>query len=96
MLSRYNNIDYVLNLDLITGYNLYLKAIEKDIEKTIWERWLIDYRSMTKDTFISFNDYKKKFIVDTTENNISKEYLLKRSEEIERKIKEKERRKNGT
>lgn len=96
LLSRYNNIEYVLNLDVVTGYKVYLKAVEKDIEKIIWERWLIDYRSMTKDNFISFEEYKKKFIISNTETNISKEDLLKRAEEIERKIEEKGRLENGT
>ena len=54
LLSRYSNFNYVLMLDFEEGYELIQKAYEKDLEKMLWDRWLVDYRSMTKDNFVNF------------------------------------------
>ena len=57
----------------------------------LWDRWLVDYRSMTKDNFVNFVEYKEKVLaqVNISNNSISKEDLLKEAEEIERKISQK-------
>lgn len=91
LLSRYSNFNYVLMLDFEEGYELIQKAYEKDLEKMLWDRWLVDYRSMTKDNFVNFAEYKEKVLaqVNISNNNISKEDLLKEAEEIERKISQK-------
>ena len=41
--------------------NLLIKAVEKEQEARIWERWitLIPYMELGRIKFISFDDYKK-------------------------------------
>ena len=91
LLLRKYDINYVLNLDFEEGNELIIKAYEKEIEDRLWDRWLVDYRGMTKDTFISFDDYKSKIIGVVTQDitTESKEDLLKMADEIERKISQK-------
>lgn len=88
LLRRYYNIEYILDLEITEGIEFINKAYEKELEDKVWEKWLIDYRYMSKDNFISFEDYKKHFIYKSTniESTLSKEQILKEVEEIERKI----------
>ncbi|NGT54729.1 hypothetical protein G6Y98_02560 [Clostridium perfringens] len=88
LLRRYSNIEYILGLEITEGIEFINKAYEKEIEDKVWEKWLIDYIYMSKDNFISFEEYKKNFIPRNTnvESNLSKEEILKEVEEIERKI----------
>lgn len=82
LLRRYNNIEYILNLIFEEGYEFISKAYEKESEDKLWEQWLVDYRLMDKDTFISFEEYKSKSRVK--EVNVD-EKLTK--EQIEDKVK---------
>lgn len=92
LLSRYSNIDYILKLHFLEGYEIILKAYDKEIEDRIWDRWLIDYKNMTEDNFINFEDYKSKLIIknqSVEEDKVTKEELLLLAEEIENKISQK-------
>lgn len=93
LLSRYSNLDYILKLGFYEGYEIILKAYKKESESRAWERWLVDYRSMTKDNFISFEEYKEKLFAPNIiqEKCLTKEELLKEAAEIERKITNKKR-----
>lgn len=88
LLKRYSNIDYILRLDFEEGNKLIEKAKEKEIDKKLWDRWLIDYRHMrTNEQFISFEDYKERLMPKKKEiNKDTKEDLLKMAEEIENKL----------
>lgn len=88
LLNRYSNLDYILNLGFQEGYELIIKAYEKNLESKVWDKWLIDYRRMNKDTFISFEDYKSKMIIKDTNHGkqLSKEDILREAAEIEAKI----------
>lgn len=70
-----------------------MKAYKKELEDKTWDRWLVDYRNMTKDNFISFEEYKDKlFPTDIVQDKyLTKEELLKEAAEIERKITNKKR-----
>lgn len=57
LLRRYSDINYILGLDYEEGIEFIKKATEKELEDRLWERWLVDYRLMTKDTFIPFDKY---------------------------------------
>jgi len=81
LLSRYSNIEYILNLNFIDGLVFIRKAYEKQHEEKLYEQWLVDYRNMTKETFISFSDYKERAI----KKNTVSEKLTK--EQIENKVK---------
>ncbi|TWE06400.1 hypothetical protein FB550_102422 [Neobacillus bataviensis] len=52
-------MSFIMSLPAEQGINLYVKAVEKDIERQAWEQWLVAYQNMTKENFISFNDYFK-------------------------------------
>lgn len=88
LLRRYSDIEYILDLEITEGIEFINKAYEKEIEDKVWEKWLIDYRYMSKDNFISFEEYKKHFISKNinVESTLSKEEILKEVEEIERKV----------
>lgn len=57
LLHRYSDMSFIMSLSAEEGIALYEKAIEKTIEHQVWERWLVDYSKMTKETFKSFKDY---------------------------------------
>ena len=91
LLRRYNNVTYIFNLDFIEGCELIKKAIETELEDKVWDRWLVDYSKMDKDSFISFEDYKNNMLGSHECIEISKEELLKAAEEIERRSLKKKR-----
>ena len=83
LLSRYVNLDYILNLGFYEGYELIIKAYEKELEAKAWDRWLVDYRKMSKENLFTMNTIQEKYL--------TKEELLKEAAEIERKITNKKR-----
>ena len=59
MLHRYNNIEYVLQLDADTGAPLILKALEKEREARIFQQWTAQLPIMAySGKYVSFADYK--------------------------------------
>lgn len=82
LLKRYSNIEYILNLSFEEGCELISKAYEKEAEGRLWEQWLVDYRLMDKETFMSFEEYKNKSRL--TSDNVEKELT---KEQIEDKVK---------
>jgi len=44
-------------MDVVDFIQLFLKAKEKEFEKTAWEFWLVQYPNFTQETFVSFNDF---------------------------------------
>lgn len=77
-----------MNLDYEYGKKLIFKAMEKDIEDTLFQRWLIDYSKMDNKNFISFEEYKNKFIVKKADNKPMDD-VLKEAEEIKLKVSQK-------
>lgn len=63
LLSRYHNINYILSMDVTNGIAFIKKAFEKDLEDKMWSRYLVDYQNMTKETFMTFEEYKKELTV---------------------------------
>ena len=72
ILCRYNNPDYVLNLDFEEGLEIIKTAYDKQAETRLYSQWLMDYLMMDKDTFISFEDYKNKFKIGNKNINKTK------------------------
>ena len=93
LLLRKYDINYILNLEFEEGYEIISKALEKEVEEKLWDRWLIDYRNMTKDSFISFEDYKNKLLGVSikAQDDTSKEELLQMAKDIEDKISQQKR-----
>ena len=95
LLARKYDIYYILNLEFEEGLMLIDSAFRKELEEALWERWLVDYKNMTKDTFISFEDYKSKFMQPKILIKESKEELLKMYNDIQLKSKRLKEAKNG-
>lgn len=96
LLLRKYNISYLFNLGFEEGFEIIKKAFEKEVEERLWQRWLIDYKHMTKDTFISFESYKEKILNTNVVNyTTSKEDLLEMANKIESKITKKRGDGNG-
>ena len=57
-MSRYPNSEYVLNLSFDDGMALYQKGLESAQNEKLWELWLAQYPNMTKETFVSFEQFK--------------------------------------
>lgn len=88
ILCRYNNPDYVLNLDFEEGLEIIRTANDKIAEERIYQQWLMDYLMMDKDSFISFEDYKNKFKIGNKNINKtkkSKDEIIARAMKIKEK-----------
>ncbi len=57
-MTRYPNSEYVLNLSFDDGLALYQKGLETAQNEKLWELWLAQYPNMTKETFVSFEQFK--------------------------------------
>lgn len=60
LLQRYGDVSFIMALPMDEGLLLYEKAIDKNVEKIIWEKWLVDYQRMTKENFVPFSEYLQK------------------------------------
>ena len=60
LISRYGTS--VLNLDLRYGIQLIKKAYGEKTNSMLWQMWLAKYPWMDKDSFISFEAFKKQMI----------------------------------
>lgn len=84
LFSRYNNCDFILNLDFDEGYEIITKAFDKREEEKVWQMWLVLFPNMTEKTFISFNDYYDK--LKTPISIRSKEDILEEVYKIRKKL----------
>lgn len=91
LLSRYSNVEYILNLYFEEGLELIKKAFEREVEKRTWDRWLVDYQRMTKDDFVPFDEYLSKVMTYQSQPiiQISAEDLLTKAEQILEKVSQK-------
>lgn len=71
-----------MSLPMTEGLKLYRKASEKNLESRMWERWLVDYRNMNKDNFVSFADYTKKLTEPKRVDKRSEEEVIEDAENI--------------
>lgn len=62
-------------LDLEINFDLIDFAIEKERENNLWEVYSLQYPNMNEDTFISFEDYKKKWTDSLNGSKISYEEI---------------------
>ena len=59
LLRKYHNIDYILSMEVENGVAFIQKAFEKEDEEKMWARYLVDYRNMNAENFMTFNHYKE-------------------------------------
>lgn len=60
LLHRYGNLEYIMNSDIEHAQRIILKAQEKERENRFFMQWVVQLPHMTKETFISFDDYVDK------------------------------------
>lgn len=88
MLHRYNNIEYVLQLDISTGVSLIVKAMEEKREARIFQQWTAQLPVMAfSGEIISFADYKARVTGANIDHRPVSE-IDKELDEVERIIKE--------
>lgn len=75
LLSRYGNIDYVMNLSFVTGLNLIQKMNIRIAEDRLFQQWNMEHIFMDKDNFVSFEDYKNKAFKNVNNNKLSKKEI---------------------
>lgn len=74
-------MSFVFNLDTDTFIDLIKKALEKETEDKLWEKWLVQMPHMEHP--ISFNDYKDKHFKNVAnESGKTDEELLEDAERI--------------
>lgn len=81
-MKRYNNIDYVMNMDIEDGLNLIIKAFKNDTKDKLYKLYLVQYPYMDKKNYISFDDFFKKCTTTRVVTNKSKEEIYKNVENI--------------
>lgn len=88
LLRKYNNIDYILQLELGEGIEFIHRAFDQELEDRLWQQWLVEIPLMTKDSYETFEDYKNARVKPRTqvEKRSSKEELLMKAEAIKEKI----------
>jgi hypothetical protein len=83
LLHRYNNIDYILELNYINGIELINKAREKESERSAWEMWLTLYPNMDKKNFIPFSKfYQKQTEPQIRKATLTNEEIIAKNEEL--------------
>jgi len=69
------------------GLTLYAKAIEEQAKEKAWQRWLAEYPYMTKENFISFEDFYKALVVPAHISQRTTEEILADVYEIREMLK---------
>jgi hypothetical protein len=59
LLSRYKQIEYILELGWVESIELTNRAIEEISKQKDWEMWLTLYPNMNKENFIPFDKFRK-------------------------------------
>lgn len=86
LLRRYNNIDYILNMDIDSGLTFIRKAFEKEEDAKLWDRYLVDYRNMGPENFITFESYKKLAQSESTQPRAAPKSKQETINEINEKV----------
>lgn len=60
LLHRYGNIDYIMQMEIELAAKIIDKAKEKEQENRYFIQWAVQLPNMTKETYISFEDYVDK------------------------------------
>lgn len=53
LLSRYSDIDFIMNLDMESGFKLITKGFEEQSNDRLYQRWIYHYEKE-----ISFDEFK--------------------------------------
>ena len=69
-------------MEVIDSIELIMKAIRKREERDLWELYLMRYQHMTKDNFISFEDFCRPTEVRRGPERRTKEEILAEVDDI--------------
>ncbi|WP_041669152.1 hypothetical protein [Acetobacterium woodii] len=86
LLRRYNNIDYILNMDIDSGLAFIRKAFEKEEDAKLWDRYLVDYRHMGVENFITFEAYKELAKIESAQPRAAPKTKAETISEINEKV----------
>jgi hypothetical protein len=80
------SLDFALKL-LLKRFEIKQKEAENEIEKRIWQMYLVDYANMDKSNYMPYLEYYKKYEeskrgMNKTKSNLSKEDIFKKAEKI--------------
>lgn len=77
---------YIFDLPFEEGAELYRAAVEQFQEDLLWDMWLVRYKDMAKENFVSFEQFK---IMAKREPELkrSEKEILKDSEDILKSLK---------
>ena len=57
LLHRYGNLEYIMQSDIETAERIIAKAREKEKENRYFLQWLVQLPNMSKENFVSFDEY---------------------------------------
>lgn len=77
LLSRYSDIDFILDLDIEDGVKLINKAFEQQREEQLYQRWIMSY-----DKEFTFNEFKEKLTVRQIDETLTEEEIMEDVEGI--------------
>lgn len=85
MLHRYNNIEYIMQLDGDTGLGLIIKALEQERDNRLFQQWVVHLPYMGSDNYVGFADYKDK-LTGANIDRRSVAAILAEADEAERQL----------
>jgi len=68
-------------MEMDFSLELFIHAIEKNRENSLWDMWSLQYPLMRKETYVSFENYKKTSITQKT-TKISYEDIQKEMDAV--------------
>lgn len=80
LLSRYNDVTYVMDLSFVQGIELIGKAKIKIAEDMLFAQWNMEHIFMDDKNFITFEDYKNKAFKGTNKKKFSKKEIHEMAE----------------
>lgn len=85
LLRRYHEIDYILKMPLAQFVEFYKIAREKEKEERIFAQWTQQMPFMSRDNYISFEDYKDRLTGKNIDTRSTAE-ISAETDEIERRL----------
>jgi hypothetical protein len=76
-MKRYNNIEYIMNMEIEDGLNLITKAYKNDTKDKLYQMYVIHSAFMDKDNYISFEQYY---------NNATRQVKIENKDEVYNKV----------
>lgn len=82
---RYSNIDYIMQMPAADFHEFFKIAKDKEREERIFAMWAQQMPFMSKDSFVSFDEYKDRVTGRNIDTRSTSE-LSQEIDEIERKM----------